>query len=87
MPNIKSAAKRAKQALVRRSKNRSGKAAIGTARRLFGKAVESNDKTLALKLFKEFCSLLDKTAKRGIITKNTADRKKSRASLMLGKMA
>lgn len=87
MPNIKSAAKRAKQALVRRVKNRSGKAAIGTARRLFQNAVAANDKTLALKLFKDFCSLLDKTAKRGIITKNTADRRKSRAAMALGKMA
>jgi len=86
MPNIESAAKRARQDRIRRVRNRGAKSAIVTQRRVFLKAIESNDKTLALKLFKEFCSLLDKTAKRGIITKNTADRRKSRASHMLAKM-
>ncbi len=86
MPNIESAAKRARQAEVRRLRNRSARSAIVTQRRAYLKAVESNDKTLAMKLFREFCSLLDRTAKRGIITKNTANRRKSRASHMLAKM-
>ena len=38
------------------------------------------------KLFKEFVSGLDKAVKKGIIKKNTADRKKSRAQLKLNKM-
>lgn len=87
MPNIKSAGKRAKQALVRRARNRSTKSVIATARRVFIEAVESKDKAKALKAFGEFCSDLDKSVQRRIIKKNTADRRKSRASAMLAKMA
>ena len=36
---------------------------------------------------KEFVSGLDKAAKKGIISRNTAARKKSRAQLKLNKMA
>jgi ribosomal protein S20 len=32
------------------------------------------------------CSILDKSSKRGIIKKNTADRSKARCSAMLAKM-
>jgi small subunit ribosomal protein S20 len=87
MPNIKSAGKRAKQAVVRNVRNRSGKSLIATKRRLLVAAVESKDKDKAMACCRAFCSLLDKTAKRGIIKKNAADRSKSRASAMLAKMA
>jgi ribosomal protein S20 len=40
-----------------------------------------------LEQFKAFCSILDKSAKRGIIMTNNADRRKERASAMLAKMA
>jgi small subunit ribosomal protein S20 len=87
MPNIKSAGKRAKQAEVRRLKNRSAKSVIGTKRRLFVASLETKEKDKAMAGFKAFCSVLDKSAKRGIIKKNTADRRKSRAAAMLAKMA
>ena len=87
MPNIKSAAKRARQADVRRLTNRSTKSAILTARRQFLQAVEAKDKPKALAQFNAFCSVLDTSAKRGIIMTNNADRRKSRASAMLAKMA
>ena len=41
----------------------------------------------AEKEFKDFVSGLDKAVKKGVITKNTANRKKSRAQLKLNKMA
>ena len=50
-------------------------------------AADASDKETAEKKFKEFVSGLDKAVKKGIITKNTADRKKSRAQLKLNKMA
>ena len=50
-------------------------------------AADANNKEVAEKKFKEFVSGLDKAVKKGIITKNTADRKKSRAQLKLNKMA
>lgn len=87
MPNIKSAAKRARQAEERRLRNRSTKSAILTARRQFLQAVESKDKKKALEQFNAFCSILDTSAKRGIIATNNADRRKSRASAILAKMA
>ena len=87
MPNIKQAGKRAKQALVRRQRNRSTKSEIATARRVFIAAVESKDKAKAMKEFSAFCSILDKSAKRGIIKKNNADRRKARGAAMLAKMA
>ena len=87
MANNKSAAKRARQADVRRLKNRGAKSEIMTVRRQFIEAVESKDKGKALEGFKAFCSILDKSAKRGIIMANNADRRKARASAMLAKMA
>lgn len=87
MPNIKQAGKRAKQALVRRMRNRSTRSEIATSRRLFVEAVDSKDKAKAMKAFSAFCSMLDKSAKRGIIKQNAADRRKARASAMLKKLA
>lgn len=87
MPNIKSAGKRARQAEVRRQSNRSAKSEILTARRHFLQAVESKDKPKALAQFNEFCSVLDKSAKRGVIMTNNADRRKARASALLAKMS
>ena len=48
---------------------------------------EGVSKEDAEKKFKEFVSGLDKAVKKGIITKNTANRKKSRAQLKMNKMA
>ena len=87
MPNIKQAGKRARQALVRRVRNRSTKSEIATARRVFVDGIESKDKAKALKEFRAFCSILDKSVKRGIVKKNAADRRKARASAALAKMA
>jgi ribosomal protein S20 len=49
-------------------------------------AVESKDKSKAMKEFSAFCSILDKSAKRGIIKPNTADRRKARAAAMVAKV-
>lgn len=86
MPNIKSAAKRAGQAEVRRLRNRSTRSAIATAKRVFLAAVESKDKNQVMDKFNALCSILDKSVKRGIIRNNTADRGKSRASAMIAKI-
>ena len=51
------------------------------------RAADAGKKEDAEKEFKAFVSGLDKAVKKGIITKNTADRKKSRAQLKLNKMA
>jgi len=87
MANIKSAEKRARQAVRRNLRNRMAKSAILTTTKKFVEVVESGDKTAAMKLFSQFASLLDKTAKRGIIKKNNADRHKSRAAARIAAMA
>ena len=50
-------------------------------------AADAGKKEAAEKEFKTFVSGLDKAVKKGIISKNTADRKKSRAQLKMNKMA
>jgi small subunit ribosomal protein S20 len=87
MPNIPSAAKRARQALKLRAANRSAKSDIHTKRRAFQAVAAAKDKDKAMQLFRELASSLDKAVKRGHLKKNTADRSKSRASALLAKMA
>jgi small subunit ribosomal protein S20 len=86
MPHTKSAAKRAKQSVVRRTSNRATKATIHTLSVRLGEAVESGDKAKAMETFRAFASSLDKAAKRGMLTANNASRHKARASSALAKI-
>jgi len=86
MANNKSAEKRAGQAERRRLQNRSARSVIATTKRVFLAAVQSKDKSNTLEKFKALCSILDKSAKQGVIKMNTADRGKARASAMIAKM-
>lgn len=86
MPKILSAVKRAHQAEKNQQRNRKEKASLLTQRRAFLAKVEAKDKPQAFESFKEYCSCLDKAAKKGIIKKNTADRKKARASQWVKKI-
>jgi small subunit ribosomal protein S20 len=83
MPNTKSAAKRAKTSAISRASNRAAIGSIGTARAKFLKAVADGNQNEALGLFKEFCSVVDKALRHGVIKANTAARKKSRAAARL----
>ena len=90
MANIKggrAARKRDRQNEKARVRNASCKVKLHDAHKKLFKAADANNKDEAEKKFKEFVSGLDKAAKKGIISKNTADRKKSRAQLKLNKMA
>jgi len=87
MANIKSAVKRAKQAEVNRVRNRAGKSNVLTARKKVLEAIGSGNKDEAQKQYSAYTSVLDKAAKRGIIKKNNASRKKSRMALGIAKMA
>lgn len=79
MPNIKSAAKRARTSEVRRKKNAANKSRLNTARRQFLETIASGDQVKSQEEFNAFCSILDKSAKKGAISKNAADRRKARA--------
>ncbi len=87
MPNIKSAAKRARQAVDNRIRNRSEKALVASMRRKFIDALEAKDVEKARTIADRYASVLDKAVKKGIVPNNTADRRKSRAALALAKLA
>jgi len=81
MPNIKSAEKRVRQSAKNREKNRAVKSKISTVRRPIIEG--SLDKEAMKKAVSEYASTLDKAVKQGVIKKNTADRRKSRAAKRL----
>ena len=90
MANVKggrAARKRDRQNAKANKRNSTCKAKLHENHKKLFKAVDANAKEDAQKKFKEFVSGLDKAVKKGIITKNTADRKKSRAQLKLNKLA
>lgn len=88
MPNIKSAEKRARQSIKRRAANRAALGKVGTMRR---KAMETivagADPAAAAKVAADYASTLDKAAKRGMLPRNTADRRKSRLAARLAAIA
>ena len=90
MANIKggrAARKRDRQNAKANKRNTLVKARLHNEHKKLFKKADAGDKEAAEKDLKAFVSELDKAVKKGIITKNTADRKKSRAQLKLNKMA
>ena len=87
MPNIKSAAKRAKTSEKSRQRNTQTKTELKTLRKSLLAAVEEAAAPKTDAAFRTFCAALDKGVKHGIIPKNTAIRKKSRAGALLRKTA
>lgn len=80
MPNIKSAAKRMRQSEKNRLRNRAAKTEIKHVRRSVLDTSALNED-----VYKRYCSILDRAAKRGSIKKNTAVRRKRRAAARLRK--
>ena len=78
MANIKSAAKRAKQAERRRLHNVSLKSRMRTAIKNTVKAVSSGDVEAATNAYKIAVPEIDRMAGKGLIQKNKAARHKSR---------
>ncbi len=77
MPNTKSAKKELRKSLVRQAANKKIKDGLKLAIKKSRKAIEAKEaqaKELVMKTMKA----LDKAAQKGIIKKNTRDRKKSR---------
>jgi small subunit ribosomal protein S20 len=79
MPNLKSGWKRMRQSQKGRARNRAEKSTLRTlAARLA--ATPPAEKQTREQTFREYCSLLDKAVKKGVIASNTANRRKSRAA-------
>ena len=83
----KSAKKRVRQSAESRLRNRETKSTFRTAIKVFDAAVAANDKAAAETAMKLSVKLLDSAASKGIIHRNTADRKKSRIAIKFNKMA
>ena len=78
MPNTKSAAKRLRQNVARRLRNRSVKSALRTQLRKVREALKAGDVSKAEEEYREAARKLDRAGQRNIIHRNTAARTKSR---------
>ena len=83
MPNTKSAKKRLKQSLVRRSRNRTTKSGLKAQVRKVREAVKAGDVAKGETEFRVAAKRLDKAAAKGVIHGNAAARVKSRLSAAL----
>jgi small subunit ribosomal protein S20 len=80
MPITKSAKKALRGSLVKKSRNDRNKKNIKETVKKIEKLVKEKNKVDAKKLLPVAYSVIDKAAKRGVIKKNTASRKKARLS-------
>ena len=87
MANIKSAKKRAKQAVVRNARNASQRSMLRTAVKKVLKAIEAKDSAAANDAFNVAQPILDRYASRGLIHKNKAARHKSRLTARIRAIA
>ena len=78
MANIKSAQKRAKQAIQRRSHNLRLRTEVRTAIKNAKKALAAGIKESAAKALRESQRVIDRIVAKGILHRNAADRHKSR---------
>jgi small subunit ribosomal protein S20 len=86
MPNIKSAKKRMRSSESRREGNLVVKTRVKTAKRKMREAIEAGVAETAGAAVREYSSVLDKAVKRGVVKKNTAIRRKKRATEALRKL-
>ncbi|MDO8682318.1 MAG: 30S ribosomal protein S20 [Armatimonadota bacterium] len=87
MPNIKSVAKDVKKSHENRLRNLAAKSKIKTFVKKTKGAADSGDIAAAKQLVIETESIVDNAAKRGIIHKNAAARRKSRIMKKVNKAA
>jgi len=87
MPNIKSAKKRVRSSVKRRIGNASVKTKVKTVRRKTRDVLTTGVVATSEQAVREYSSVLDKAVKRGVIKKNTAIRRKKRATAALRKLA
>jgi small subunit ribosomal protein S20 len=85
MPNTKSAAKAMRQSEKRRAINNKVKDQVKRSVKEVKRLIKTGDKEKAAELMKKAMSALDKAAKKGVVHKNTASRKKSRLAKSLAK--
>lgn len=84
MPNIKSAIKRVNADTKKNLRNRMVKSQVKTAVKRFTAAM-SSDQGIAQQELVNAASVMDKAVAKGIVHKNTANRKKARMAKALNK--
>lgn len=87
MANIKSAKKRAKQNIVRRTHNATLRSRLRTAVKKVLKAIQGGDKTAAAASFKAAVPEIDRMVGKGIIRRNRAAHYKSKLNARLRAMS
>lgn len=80
MPIIKSAKKRMKQTVVKRTRNQNTKRSLRAEVKILAAAIDAKDGKKAAEQLKKVQSNLDKAVKKNILKKNTAARKLARLS-------
>jgi small subunit ribosomal protein S20 len=87
MANHKSALKAARQAVIKRQRNRAARARARSQVKQLRQAVASGDSKLAGELLAPTISLLDRSAQSGMLHRNNASRTKSRLTRHVNNMA
>ena len=85
VPIIKSAIKRVEVNARQKEENRGPKSALATALKKFRATVSEGKLKEAEELLPKTVALIDVSAKKGIITKDNASRRKARLAVMLQK--
>jgi len=86
VPAKPSAAKRARQAIKRRTRNRAYKSTLRNSLKLVTTAIDAGDKVAAETALASACVRLDKTATKGVIHRNVAARCKSRLTRRVNRL-
>jgi small subunit ribosomal protein S20 len=83
MPNTKSAERRTRLSAVRHARNQSTRSRLHTLERKYRALLSAGKTDEAHVALRATTSALDKAAKKGVIPRRRADRKKSRLALTL----
>lgn len=83
MPNTKSAERRMRSSARKNAQNRSVKSRLHTLEKKYLALVTAGKKEDAATALKAVTSAFDKAAKKGVVHKGTASRKKSRLTVRL----
>ena len=87
MPNIKSAKKRVELSKAANARNKAEKSELKTTIKKFEAALAGGDRAQADAAFKTAVKSVDQAAKKGLLHKNTAARKKSSMAVKMNKLA
>lgn len=86
MANHKSAEKRARQSVRRNTVNTARKGRVKTLEKKLLSALGLKDMDAAKKLYNTFVSFIDRAAKNNVVSKNHANRRKSRLASRISQL-